>query len=68
MNKHVAVRVRVRVLVRVLVLVLVPVLVLGAGCATASALRAGQRAERLQDYDRAVAEYTRALRTTPADG
>ena len=68
MNKHVAVRVRVRVLVRVLVLVLVPVLVLGAGCATASALRAGQRAERLQDYDLAVAEYTRALRTNPADG
>jgi len=51
------------VLVRVLVLALVPAL--GAGCATGSAFRAGQRAERLQDFDVAVAEYTRALREQP---
>lgn len=40
------------------------VLVLAAGCAT-SALRAGQTAERVQDYDRAVVEYTKALRKNP---
>jgi general secretion pathway protein D len=38
-----------------------------AGCAAGSALRAGQRAEQLGDYDRAVAEYTRALRQNPGD-
>lgn len=36
-----------------------------AGCATA--MRAGQRAERAQDYDRAVVEYTRAARANPDD-
>ena len=41
-------------------------LVLAAGCATTSALRAGQRAEQLNDYDLAVAEYTKALREDPA--
>jgi hypothetical protein len=38
---------------------LLSVLVLAAaltGCATAAALRSGQRAETLQDYDRAVVE------------
>jgi len=48
----------------VLVLVLVP---LSAGCATGGALRAGQRAEQLQDYDVAVAEYTKAVRERPND-
>ncbi len=38
-----------------------------AGCATSAALRTGQRAERLEDYDRAVVEYTKALRTSPDD-
>jgi general secretion pathway protein D len=37
-----------------------------AGCA-ASAMRAGQRAERAQDYDRAVVEYTKAARERPND-
>lgn len=46
----------------VLVLVL-----LSAGCATGTALRAGQRAEQLQDYDVAVAEYTKAVRERPHD-
>jgi general secretion pathway protein D len=37
-----------------------------AGCATGGAfVRAGEQAERLQDYDRAVAEYTRALEQNP---
>jgi general secretion pathway protein D len=36
-----------------------------AGCATSAALRKGRDAERLQDYDRAVVEYTNALRISP---
>ncbi|MGE5125397.1 MAG: hypothetical protein ACM3PV_03840, partial [Betaproteobacteria bacterium] len=46
---------------------LLPVLLLAAaaGCATASAFRAGEKAERLQDYDRAVLEYQRALKQAP---
>jgi general secretion pathway protein D len=39
--------------------------VLLAGCATTSALRRGQKAERLDDYDLAVAEYTKELRLHP---
>jgi general secretion pathway protein D len=38
-----------------------------AGCATSSAFRSGEKAERLQDYDRAVLEYQRALRQSPED-
>ena len=38
-----------------------------AGCATGGALRAGQQAERIQDYDRAVVEYTRELKLHPGD-
>ena len=37
------------------------------GCALAAAKRAGQGAEQRQDYDRAVLEYTRALRLAPDD-
>jgi general secretion pathway protein D len=40
---------------------------LAGGCATSSALRAGQRAEDAQDYDRAVVEYTKAVRAKPDD-
>ncbi len=43
------------------------VLVLAAGCATTSALRSGQRAERAHDYDLAVVEYTKAVRANPND-
>jgi general secretion pathway protein D len=43
---------------------IVALLLLAAGCAT-SALRAGETAERTQDYDRAVVEYTKALRKNP---
>lgn len=38
-----------------------------AACATAGSLRAGQRAEQAQNYDLAVAEYTKALRAKPDD-
>jgi general secretion pathway protein D len=44
-------------------LLLLPLLI--AGCATTAAVRAGERAELAQDYDRAVIEYTRALQTNP---
>jgi len=37
------------------------------GCATTASLRSGQRAEQAQDYDRAVAEYTSALKKHPND-
>ena len=35
------------------------------GCATRGALRDGRNAEFLQEYDRAILEYTRALRENP---
>ena len=38
-----------------------------AGCATSAALREGQRAERAEDFDRAVVEYTKAVREQPDD-
>ena len=38
-----------------------------AACATTSALRNGQLAERNDDYDRAVVEYTKAVRANPDD-
>ncbi len=36
-----------------------------AACATANALRDGRQAEFLQDYDRAIVEYTKVLRDDP---
>jgi general secretion pathway protein D len=36
-----------------------------AGCASSAALRHGRRAELAQDYDRAVVEYTNAVRAHP---
>jgi general secretion pathway protein D len=41
--------------------------VVAAACATSSALKNGQRAERTDDYDRAVIEYTKALKEKPDD-
>ncbi|MGE0449151.1 MAG: secretin N-terminal domain-containing protein [Vicinamibacterales bacterium] len=38
-----------------------------AACAGSAALRRGSAAEQQQDYDRAVAEYTNAVRERPAD-
>ena len=40
---------------------------LAGGCASSSPFRAGQRAEDAQDYDRAVVEYTKAVRAKPDD-
>jgi general secretion pathway protein D len=37
------------------------------GCATSSAFRAGEKAERQQDWDRAVLEYSRALHNDPGN-
>jgi general secretion pathway protein D len=48
-------------------LLLALALLAGTGCATSSAFRAGESAERLQDYDRAVLEYQKAVRTDPND-
>jgi general secretion pathway protein D len=39
-----------------------------AGCAASTASRLGRDAEYRQDYDRAVVEYTKALRLRPNDG
>jgi general secretion pathway protein D len=36
------------------------------GCAASAALRNGRDSEQAQDYDRAVVEYTKALRLNPA--
>ena len=46
---------------------LTPVVLAGliAGCATATAMRNGRQAEQLQDYDRAIVEYTKVLRSQP---
>jgi general secretion pathway protein D len=46
---------------------LIPVVLAGliAGCATATAMRNGQQAEQLQDYDRAIVEYTKVVRSQP---
>jgi general secretion pathway protein D len=41
--------------------------VVAAGCATSAALRHGTDAERRQDYDTAVVEYTKAVRQKPDD-
>jgi general secretion pathway protein D len=38
-----------------------------AGCAASAALRQGRDAEQRQDFDRAVVEYTKALRLRPDD-
>lgn len=47
---------------------LLPLFLLAAtGCATSSAFRSGENAERLQDYDRAVLEYQKALQGAPND-
>ncbi len=37
------------------------------GCATSSQFRAGERAEQAKDYDRAVVEYSAAVRLDPED-
>ena len=44
---------------------LVAIGLLAAACATSEAYRAGEKAERRQDYDRAVLEYSRTLQRDP---
>ena len=39
-----------------------------AGCASSRAFQAGEKAEKRQDYDRAVLEYSRALHLEPDNG
>jgi general secretion pathway protein D len=51
---------------RTLLALLLCTLVL-AGCATTAAFHRGREAEQRQDYDRAVAEYTQALRLAPGN-
>ena len=46
-------------------LALAAMLVSGLGCATSSAFRDGQKAERIQDWDQAVLQYSRALQDDP---
>ena len=36
-----------------------------AGCAAGAAMRAGQQADMVKDYDRAIVEYTKVLREDP---
>jgi general secretion pathway protein D len=48
-------------------LLLLVALLPGLACATSSAFRAGEKAERVQDYDRAVMEYSRAVQKDPTD-
>jgi general secretion pathway protein D len=52
-----------------LLLSAVAALALASACATSmrSSLHAGERAEAVKDYDRAVVEYTKALRASPDD-
>src|SRR5689334_4169354 len=40
---------------------------LAAACASSNAMHLGQQAEIASDYDKAVVEYTRALRQHPGD-
>ena len=48
-------------------LVLCAAALLTFGCTSSSALRAGERAESAYDYDKAVVEYTAAVREKPDD-
>ncbi len=56
---------RIRLTPKLLAIVLCGVAI--AGCATTAAFRRGRDAEQRQDYDRAVAEYTQALRLAPSN-
>jgi general secretion pathway protein D len=50
-----------------LALVVCATAALASACATSAALRAGEQAEQARDYDRAVVQYTNALRANPDD-
>jgi general secretion pathway protein D len=53
-------------LIRRFAVVMVAVALAG-GCVTTGAMRSGQQAEFIQNYDQAVIEYTRALREKPGN-
>jgi general secretion pathway protein D len=48
-------------------LLLVAALLPAFACATSSAFRAGEKAERVQDYDRAVMEFSKATQEDPTN-
>lgn len=48
-------------------LILSAVLAFASGCASAPAARDARGAERAQDYDRAIVEYTKQVRANPED-
>mgnify|MGYP000075448118 CR=1 FL=1 len=48
-------------------LLLLAALLPSLACATSSAFRAGEKAERVQDYDRAVMEYSKAVQKDPGN-
>ncbi len=48
-------------------MVLVLLCLLAGGCAASTATHRGLDAERIRDYDRAVVEYTKALRLNPGN-
>jgi len=50
---------------RLLLPLVASLLLASAACATSGAFRAGENAERLQDYDRAVLEYQKAVQGAP---
>ena len=50
---------------RTIILGFCALLLASLGCATSTAFRAGQRAERLGDWDRATLEYSKALKEKP---
>ncbi len=52
---------------RVLPLALLLSASIAAACATSAQLQSGQRAEDARDYDRAVVDYTNAVRANPDD-
>src|ERR1051325_5873894 len=54
-------------LVRVRVPLLIGLCLVACGCAASGALRRARQAERRQDYDLAVVEYTKAVRVRPDD-
>ncbi len=58
-------RQRMRMRLRLLLALLAPAVL--AACTTSAAFRAGERAERSRDWDRAVLEYSRALQERPDD-
>src|SRR4051812_14434328 len=46
---------------------IIALIALCSGCASSAALKLGEQAEQRQDFDRAVVEYTNAVRKHPND-